>query len=214
MKKTARKKATRKKTAKKPGKRSKRKKTRARSSPAAAYPSQRAFARALDIAPSTLADNVQRPDWPVSRRAPWNDKDLEAVKQWRGSLQVDRSGKGGAVDPELSKALHKATADRAQIRAERERLLFEKDQGSLINRTEAERALVGLTQMYTGILQELRDGLATKLDGDPRHNQAIIVDVIDDAVRRLLGERGVHLANLDEVADAKKRARGRPGVGG
>lgn len=203
------------------------------------YTSQRKFADAIGCAASTLAGYVKRDDWPIARSGPWSDEDLNQVLRWRQYLQEDRAAdvhasggpegppprggdsgasggggsqlppagaSGGGFDPSVKA---KAETMIKLSKARQEKVKAEQAEGSVISTEEAEQATVGLALMVAGMLQEIRDGLPHKLDGDPAVNEPIVADALDDALRRLLAEEEIQLATLEEVATAKARGQGK-----
>jgi hypothetical protein len=192
---------------------------------AGGYRNQQHLADAVGVAKSTLSGWLRRDDWPVRRKAPWSQRDFEAIQQWRRQLQEDRSGKG--ADPEQidTPGGHSAAERRNQIRALKEYQQYRKAkleadelEGKLVDRQVVDQALTGLSALFVSVLEDLQESLPHQLAGDRAQNETTLRDRFDDARRRLAEHTEVELSQVEDRIQAKREgkrgARGRKGQSG
>lgn len=175
---------------------------------------QRDLARTFSTTEATVSRWLKRSDWPVRRRGPWSEQDIETIEQWRLLLQDDRSGKSRSpVSPD---AKHRADTLLKVHRARKVKAEADMAEGRVVDRDLLELGIVavarGLVQTGDDVFHRLEHRIAAD---DPK-----IATELQQSWRefreRLLDMTEVELTRIDdEIHDRlirRRRGRGRRSV--
>ncbi len=184
--------------------------------------SQRALAKALGVAPSTVAGYLKKSDWPVRKTPPWSGAHVSKIKTWRAALQEDRSGKGtptAAASPEAAELAHLRAQTDAQLKFERmrkARVEADRAEGRVMDHDLHEAAVVAITRLYVQRVRELIESLPARLEGEHVHNAEVLRDAIDELCLGIIDTAVVELDRVDDEIAARvagrRAARGRKGA--
>ncbi len=147
------------------------------------YSNQREFAGSLSVSRKTLVLWLRRADWPIRKRAPWNEKDRTRVEEWRhwrqGGANYVNGGHAGQLNPERRAKLRLLVARRRRLDLQR-RI----QAGKFISRAEVEKGRVQRILAVKGSLLCLGERLTRKLNG--LDDGVSIKSIVDAEVRQLL----------------------------
>jgi hypothetical protein len=162
------------------------------------------LARSLKVAAGTVSRYLRRPDSPVKKLPPWNDRDLTRIRAWKRGLQEDRARDGGNDAVSTGIKLERMLLTRAQ----RKRLEI-----SLVDRSVVEAVLNGLEKLVLDGLDDLERGLAQQLVGlAPPQAERVVRECVRAMRTRLAQHTVIELQPSDQVLEAgtKPAARSRP----
>ena len=169
--------------------------------------SRRKLADALGVDEKTVRNLVGRPDWPAAKGPPWSAGDVEAVGAWRQTLQEDRSRESGIAT--------QAKALLAVESAKMKQLQRKKLEGLVIDRGLLDSALLALTKLFVGSLEELERALPLQIAGlDPGQVERVVKDRVRSIRDQLASRQVLELESIEQAvrSQALPKARGRPGA--
>lgn len=153
----------------------------------------RGLARKCGVSDAAVRKWLKRPDWPLARKPPWSDAQIEKIADWRQTLQDNRASPSAdqvSLDDGVEMSHLQAKALYERERALEKQLKREMLARTLIHRDTLDGALGGVARLFVDALQELELTLPERLAGKTAGQIANDLARIFDATRKRIVERG------------------------